>query len=277
MVTRTGMHTGLGRTAALSQRGRAQCSPLEIQVRRATWLIAVVAVVAGVAFLPVGIGAGLSWSSAISFSIGLIVANVPEGLLPIITLALALAVGVRELARKGAVVKRLSAVETLGWTTVICTDKTGTLTGNRMHVTRLWLGGADVAAETMAGDPHGRALATAAATCTTADPGGGGGELGQQLTGPAAPGTPRQLVRDVRRQAVRSFAGVQAGRVGPQIAEQRGQRLACVRVAHDAVRALQQRRRLRGHERRAAHGVSPSSATSTSVSGRRGVAAAGRP
>ena len=71
-------------------------------------------------------------SEAFAFAIGLLVANVPEGLLPIITLALA--VGVRELARQGAVVKRLSAVETLGSTNVICTDKTGTVTENRMHM-----------------------------------------------------------------------------------------------------------------------------------------------
>ena len=70
------------------------------------------------------------------FAIGLLVANVPEGLLPTITLALA--VGVARLARAGALVKRLSAVETLGSTTVICTDKTGTLTMNRMHAVAAW-------------------------------------------------------------------------------------------------------------------------------------------
>ena len=73
---------------------------------------------------------------ALVFAIGLLVANVPEGLLPTLTLALALAV--RVLARSGALVKRLSAVETLGAATVICTDKTGTITQNRMMVTRLW-------------------------------------------------------------------------------------------------------------------------------------------
>jgi calcium-translocating P-type ATPase len=166
IVTRTGMHTELGRIAALSQRGSAQPSPLEIQVRRVTWIIAVVAVAVGVAFLPIGVGAGLGWSGAISFSIGLIVANVPEGLLPIITLALA--VGVRELARKGAVVKRLSAVETLGSTTVICTDKTGTLTENRMTVTRMWLPGAEIDATGRIDDPRAAVLAAAAAACTSA-------------------------------------------------------------------------------------------------------------
>ena len=99
-------------------------------------LIAFVAVGAGIAFLPIGLAAGLSVAAAASFAIGLLVANVPEGLLPTITLALA--VGVREMARRGALVKRLSAVETLGSTSVICTDKTGTLTENRMHVTTVW-------------------------------------------------------------------------------------------------------------------------------------------
>ena len=131
LVFATGMHTELGRIAALSQRVKRDESPLEHQVRRVARLIAMVAVVIGLAFLPLGMIAGLSFSDAAVFAVGLIVANVPEGLLPTITLALAL--GVRVLARRGALVKRLSAVETLGSTSVICTDKTGTLTENRMR------------------------------------------------------------------------------------------------------------------------------------------------
>ncbi len=133
IATATGMQTELGRIAALSQQVRRDESPLERQVRRVARLIAFVAVGAGCAFLPVGLLAGLSLAAAVSFAIGLLVANVPEGLLPTITLALA--VGVRDLAARGAIVRRLSAVETLGSTTVICTDKTGTLTQNRMRVT----------------------------------------------------------------------------------------------------------------------------------------------
>jgi calcium-translocating P-type ATPase len=136
LVTATGMATELGRIAALSQRTGREQSPLERQITRATRLIAFVAIGAGVAFLPIGLAAGLGLSAAASFAIGLLVANVPEGLLPTITLALA--VGVRDMARRGALVKRLSAVETLGSTTVICTDKTGTLTENRMRVTTVW-------------------------------------------------------------------------------------------------------------------------------------------
>jgi calcium-translocating P-type ATPase len=137
VVFNTGMHTELGRIAALSQRVGHEESPLEKQVKHVARLIALVAVGMGVAFIPLGtLMAGLSLGDAVNFAIGLLVANVPEGLLPTITLALA--VGVRILARHGVLVKRLSAVETLGSTTVICTDKTGTLTLNRMRVTRGW-------------------------------------------------------------------------------------------------------------------------------------------
>ncbi|WP_285741192.1 cation-transporting P-type ATPase [Lentzea sp. NBRC 105346] len=158
VVFATGMRTELGRIAALSQRVGRDESPLERQVKRVAWLIAAVAVGAGIAFLPLGVFvAGLPLADSFNFAIGLLVANVPEGLLPTITLALA--VGVRVLARGGAVVKRLSAVETLGSTTVICTDKTGTLTQNRMRVTDIWT----------PGDTDRAALAEAVAACSNAD------------------------------------------------------------------------------------------------------------
>ncbi len=180
VVTATGMRTELGRIAALSQRGGRQESPLEHQVKRAAWLIAFVAVGAGIAFLPIGLAAGLSVAAAASFAIGLLVANVPEGLLPTITLALA--VGVREMARRGALVKRLSAVETLGSTSVICTDKTGTLTQNLMHVTTVWTAAGEVIGEASgsAGSAAGggaeqlRLLARIVSACNTADPDGTG-------------------------------------------------------------------------------------------------------
>jgi calcium-translocating P-type ATPase len=139
VVFATASHTELGRIAALSHRVTGDLSPLERQVRRSAWLIAGVAVVVGGLFLPLGLLAGLTLGEAAIFAVGLLVANVPEGLLPTITLALA--VGVRSLARSGALVKRLSAVETLGSTSVICTDKTGTLTVNRMRVVSVWWAG----------------------------------------------------------------------------------------------------------------------------------------
>jgi calcium-translocating P-type ATPase len=137
VVFASGMHTQLGRIAALSQRVEREESPLEHQVRRVAWLIAAIAVATALAFIPLALfAAGLSLSDSVVFAVGLLVGNVPEGLLPVITLALA--AGVRDLVRRGALVKRLSAVETLGSTDVVCTDKTGTLTENRMEVTEVW-------------------------------------------------------------------------------------------------------------------------------------------
>ena len=137
VVFATGMHTELGRIAALSELVKEEPSPLERQVRRVAWLIAGVAVALAIAFVPLAIfGAGLSVRNSVVFAVGLLAGNVPEGLLPVITLALAVAVSL--LARRGALVKRLSAVETLGSTDVICTDKTGTLTENRMRPVEAW-------------------------------------------------------------------------------------------------------------------------------------------
>jgi hypothetical protein len=89
VVHATGRHTEIGRIAALSGRVGPGASPLERQVRRVAWLIAAVAVGAAAAFLPLGLLAGLTLTEAFLFAIGLLVANVPEGLLPTITLALA--------------------------------------------------------------------------------------------------------------------------------------------------------------------------------------------
>jgi len=172
VVFNTGMHTELGRIAALSQRVGHEESPLEKQVKHVARLIAVVAVGMGVAFIPLGtLVAGLSLGDAVNFAIGLLVANVPEGLLPTITLALA--VGVRILARKGVLVKRISAVETLGSTSVICTDKTGTLTLNRMRVIRAWIAGTvvDISAPPADLEPDSPAsrMALAVVACNNAE------------------------------------------------------------------------------------------------------------
>jgi calcium-translocating P-type ATPase len=143
VVYATAMATELGRIAALSQRVPTEASPLQAQVNDAAKLISLVAVIAGLLFLPVGtVVAGLPFDDALVFAIGLLVANVPEGLLPTITLALA--VGVRRMARRRALVKRLTAVETLGSTDVICTDKTGTLTEGHMALVLLWADGREL-------------------------------------------------------------------------------------------------------------------------------------
>ncbi|WP_329261023.1 cation-transporting P-type ATPase [Actinoallomurus sp. NBC_01490] len=174
VVFATGMMTELGRIAALSERVKQDPSPLERQVRRAAWLIAAVSVALAFAFIPVArFGAHLSPVNALVFAAGLLAGMVPEGLLPVITLALAVAVKV--LATRGALVKRLSAVETLGSTDVICTDKTGTLTENRMRPMGVWTaaGRTDLngTGASLAGAPPDAALdavARAAATCNNA-------------------------------------------------------------------------------------------------------------
>ncbi|MGE5280958.1 MAG: cation-translocating P-type ATPase [Chloroflexota bacterium] len=164
VVYATGMSTQLGRIAALSQRVRTEASPLQAQVNRVALLIAAVAIAAGVLFFAIGTtAAGLSLADSATFAIGLLVANVPEGLLPTITLALA--VGVRRMARRRALVKRLTAVETLGSTDVICTDKTGTLTEGRMSVRALWADGVELVpggdGAVTSGEPFSALLRTA--------------------------------------------------------------------------------------------------------------------
>jgi calcium-translocating P-type ATPase len=175
------MDTELGRIAALSQRVGRDESPLERQVKRVAWLIAAVAVAAGVLVLGLGVlAAGLPLGDSVEFAIGLLVANVPEGLLPTITLALA--VGVRALSARGALVKRLSAVETLGSTSVICTDKTGTLTRNRMRASALWTPEGEARLDDVGAPVPAPAavvaLARRAAACTSAEPDGAGGWAG---------------------------------------------------------------------------------------------------
>ena len=169
VVYATGMGTQLGRIAALSQRVRTELSPLQVQVNRVAKLIAAVAVAAGVLFFAIGtLVAGLPLNDSVIFAIGLLVANVPEGLLPTITLALA--VGVRRMARRKALLKRLTAVETLGSTDVICTDKTGTLTEGRMSVHRLWADGDELdpaAVPDGVGEPFS-AIARTAVRCNNA-------------------------------------------------------------------------------------------------------------
>ncbi|GAA4542101.1 cation-transporting P-type ATPase [Pseudonocardia xishanensis] len=199
VVHATGRGTEIGRIAALTgHRGNPE-SPLERQVRRVAYLIAAVAVGVGVAFLPLGVLAGLTWTEAAVFAVGLLVANVPEGLLPTITLALA--GGVRAMARRGALVKRLSAVETLGSTTVICTDKTGTLTVGEMTVEQ-------VRDATGAVAPPTPELATALARCATADLAAGSGdptELALLDLAARAGADVRPEVRDAERRALYAF------------------------------------------------------------------------
>jgi magnesium-transporting ATPase (P-type) len=142
VIFATGANTEFGRIAQLTQAQTEQPSPLQKELESVTRVVTLLAVGIGLVFFVVGtMLGGLSTISAFLFAIGIIVANVPEGLLPTLTLSLAL--GVRRMAGRKALVKRLSSVETLGATTVILTDKTGTLTENEMTVRQLWTSGFD--------------------------------------------------------------------------------------------------------------------------------------
>jgi sodium/potassium-transporting ATPase subunit alpha len=129
----TGRRTEFGKVAALSVEVRRPPTPLEREVTRTVRILSAVALVMGVAFFVYGVVTGRPLWVNVVFMLGIIVANVPEGLLP--TLTLALAMGAKRLAKKNVLVKSLNAVEALGSVEVICTDKTGTLTRNELAVT----------------------------------------------------------------------------------------------------------------------------------------------
>ncbi len=140
VVISTGMSTEFGKIADLTQSMEEQLSPLQKELKVATRVITYIAVAVGILFFILAVAfAGVTVAESFIFAIGMIVAFVPEGLLPTVTLALAM--GSQRMAKRHALIKRLSAVETLGCTTVICTDKTGTLTQNEMTVRALWLPG----------------------------------------------------------------------------------------------------------------------------------------
>ena len=140
MVYATGMHTEFGNIARLTQTAREPLSPLQKEIARLSRLVALFATLLGVAFFFIGQLIGLSFWENLVFAIGIIVANVPEGLLPTVTLSLAMAT--QRMAKKNALVRHLPAVETLGSASVICSDKTGTLTQNRMNIRQVFYSGA---------------------------------------------------------------------------------------------------------------------------------------
>ncbi len=140
VVCATGMRTQIGGIAGLTQAVGEAPSPLQREMSAVTRIVTILAVSFGGGFFALGLLTGsLPPHDGFVFSLGVIIANVPEGLLPTLTLALAL--GVQRMAREGSLVKRLSAVESLGAATVICTDKTGTLTQNRMTARFVWVAG----------------------------------------------------------------------------------------------------------------------------------------
>jgi len=136
VVVNTGDNTVMGRIAGLASGLDSGDTPIAKEIAHFIHLITGVAVFLGVTFFVIAFILGYHWLDAVIFLIGIIVANVPEGLLATVTVCLTLTA--KRMAKKNCLVKNLEAVETLGSTSTICSDKTGTLTQNRMTVAHMW-------------------------------------------------------------------------------------------------------------------------------------------
>jgi len=153
VVTATGIHTEFGRIAGLTAGIKEEKSPLQKELVRVGKFIAKAAlIICAVVFL-LGLLSGKALFDMFLFAVSLGVAAVPEGLPATMTIALAL--GVQRMAKRKAIIRKLSSVETLGSTTVICTDKTGTLTKNEMTVKRIWVNNKMISVEGEGYEPRG--------------------------------------------------------------------------------------------------------------------------
>ncbi|KAG9462724.1 hypothetical protein GDO78_023250, partial [Eleutherodactylus coqui] len=136
IVINTGDRTVIGRIASLASQVGNQKTPIALEIEHFVHLISGLAVGVGILFFIISVSMGYSPLNSIIFCIGIVVAYVPEGLLATVTVCLSLTA--KRMAKKNCLVKNLEAVETLGSTSVICSDKTGTLTQNRMTVAHMW-------------------------------------------------------------------------------------------------------------------------------------------
>merc|ERR1711937_147365 len=146
MVVNIGDNTVMGRIAGLASGLEGGQTPIAKEIEHFIHIITAVAVFLGVSFFIIAFILGYNWLDAVIFLIGIIVANVPEGLLATVTVCLTLTA--KSMAAKNCLVKNLEAVETLGSTSTICSDKTGTLTQNRMTVAHMWFDNKIVEADT---------------------------------------------------------------------------------------------------------------------------------
>ena len=137
VVYATGKNSQIGNITQTSTEIVRSTSTLENQIRKITKTLVIIALILGtLAFLISTFVTGFTVNAALIFAIGIIVANIPEGLMP--TVSLSLAMGVQRMAKKNALVRKQAAVETLSSTSIICTDKTGTLTQNAMFTKKVW-------------------------------------------------------------------------------------------------------------------------------------------
>merc|ERR1712227_517805 len=146
MCVNIGDNTVMGRIAGLASGLASDETPIAKEIEHFIHIITAVAVFLGVTFFIIAFILGYHWLDAVIFLIGIIVANVPEGLLATVTVCLTLTA--KRMASKNCLVKNLEAVETLGSTSTICSDKTGTLTQNRMTVAHMWIDNKIVEADT---------------------------------------------------------------------------------------------------------------------------------
>ena len=156
VVAKTGMETEFGRIARMLEEVKAEETPLERRMATIGRVLAVICLVVATGAVLLGVYKGVALWPMILWGISLAVAAVPEALPAVVTGALA--IGTTRMARRQAIVKRLPAVETMGCTTVICTDKTGTLTKNEMTVTRLYLDDKNVEVTGSGYEPQGEFL-----------------------------------------------------------------------------------------------------------------------
>ena len=157
LVIATGIDTEFGRVVKLTNTIVEPLSPLQLELNRAARLNFILAIAVGVVFLMIAFfGLHLQLSVSLLFMIGVMVSLVPEGFQ--VTLTLALALSSLAMSKRNVVVKRLSSVETLGSATVICTDKTGTITEGQMTVRHVWLGGSTLDVTGEGYEPEGAVL-----------------------------------------------------------------------------------------------------------------------
>lgn len=157
MVIRTGMDTEMGKIADLIQNTDAQETPLQHRLEQLGKILILVALALTVLVVVAGILHGQPAVAMFLAGVSLAVAAIPEGLPAIVTIALAL--GVQRMIKRKAIVRKLPSVETLGCASIICSDKTGTLTQNKMTVTRLWIGGRELQVTGEGYEPSGSILA----------------------------------------------------------------------------------------------------------------------
>ncbi|WP_054958371.1 calcium-translocating P-type ATPase, SERCA-type [Paenibacillus dakarensis] len=156
LVIRTGMNTEMGKIADLIQNTESQETPLQHRLEQLGKILIGVSLALTILVVAAGILHGQPVSGMFLAGVSLAVAAIPEGLPAIVTIALAL--GVQRMIKRKAIVRKLPSVETLGCASVICSDKTGTLTQNKMTVTRIWLGGRMMEVTGQGYEPTGQVL-----------------------------------------------------------------------------------------------------------------------